>query len=60
MRNYEEVVKNRYDAEDYSVNGCWSNPYALVNKIGYYGYLNILKELHHFINSVKCDDIEKK
>lgn len=52
MKDYKDVVRERYDKEQYHNEGRINNQYAIFNPVGFYGSLNNAKVLRNFIFDV--------
>lgn len=53
MRDYMDVVKNRYDNDDFSGEGVSENIYSLLNNVGAYGYVKAISLLRDFIKCIQ-------
>lgn len=49
MRQYKEVVKERYNKLDFSSKGLLSDIYSLINPVGYYGAIHSMDILKDFV-----------
>lgn len=52
MRDYKQVVKERYELDDFSGKGIENNIYACINDVGNYGFHKEIDTLRHFIKVV--------
>ncbi len=50
MKNYEAVVRERYDRQRYDGGSIAKNIYAPINPIGFYGDLKTNQVLFEYIN----------
>ncbi len=55
MRQYREVVNERYDNLDFSSNALLSDIYSLINPIGYYGSIHNIEVLREFVKLLGKD-----
>lgn len=52
MKDYSDVIQNRYNAMSYQADKYGSNMYAVCNPIGYYSFIHTMKVLVRFVNLV--------
>ena len=53
MKQYYDVIRDRYDKLDFTTRGMLSNMYSLINPIGYYGAIHSIDNLSgYYANSL--------